>query len=384
RRVFQQLPGGDAEVRIEKRQPITLRIYRTAAAATVCLINESPWPVAVELPIDHAESVAWRDLGLPDDAGGSLEPGAAPWRTTIGPYGLAARRYDNRNVRVGALTTSLGAGPAAALAARISDVEGRMKGMDIERPYPQLQNANFELVGADQKMLGWQPLVGAAGSVAVDDAAAAAGSRSLRLRSDDALGVAAQSLRFPIPATGQLVVRAQVRTDQLAEAARLSVWVECAHPGGTVRQPKPLDGVRADGQWHKCEATFDDLPLASGDQMRVQLHLAGPGQAWVDAVEMFDLRFPDAQRNELVKRVFAARTALDEGRLVDCQRQLDGYWPRYLVENVPAGPAASPAAPSERPAASLAARPAEAPSAPPEGEGGLGDRVRRFVPRVWR
>ncbi|HMP05018.1 MAG TPA: hypothetical protein PJ982_01605, partial [Lacipirellulaceae bacterium] len=165
---------------------------------------------------------------------------------------------------------------------------------------------------------------------------------------------------------------------------RLYVWVEYDQPGGTVRQPKPLDGVRADGQWHKCEATFDDLPLASGDQMRVQLHLAGPGQAWVDAVEMFDLRFPDAQRNELVKRVFAARTALDEGRLVDCQRQLDGYWPRYLVENVPAGLTAEPVAPPERPAASLAARPAEAPSAPPEGEGGLGDRVRRFVPRVWR
>ena len=33
---------------------------------------------------------------------------------------------------------------------------------------------------------------------------------------------------------------------------------------------------------------------------------------------------------KLARQLYSARTFLDDGQLVDCQRLLDGYWPRYL------------------------------------------------------
>ena len=55
--------------------------------------------------------------------------------------------------------------------------------------------------------------------------------------------------------------------------------------GGRVVTPRPnlLTGWQSEG-WARCETTFDALPVTPGGQMRIQLHLVGKGEAWVDDV----------------------------------------------------------------------------------------------------
>jgi hypothetical protein len=369
-------------VRFDREQPVTLRVYREGEATTMCAINESPWPVSMELPVEVSEPTLWRELGAAVAAPSQQAPGSAAWAIVLPPYGIVARQYQSRTVRVGTLSLGPSVDAREALAMRIGEIEDRMRGLDVERSYPQLQNPDFELVGGDGLMLGWQPRVGRAGLAAIDHTAAAVGARALHLRSEDALGVAAQSNLFAIPATGQLTVRAKIRAMQLAAETAIHVWVEYDAGGAVQQKSLRIEGRRLNGDWTTCDVAFDDLPMASTGQMRVLFHLAGAGEAWIDGVELFDLRFADGQRMELVKRVYAAKTALDGGQLVDCQKLVDGYWPRYLIEYLPASPKSPTGPPLDRLPTEgplkMATRPeASAPAESGDQEStGLGGRLR--------
>ncbi|MCC6494146.1 MAG: hypothetical protein IT424_14125 [Pirellulales bacterium] len=380
-RAVRHLPPPSAEVRTDRRQPVTLRIYRDAEATSILLMNESPWPAKVKLPLENETATVWRELGGSDeepDAASPLEPGKQYWSATLPAYSLAARRYASTNLQVGTLALEVDEAARNDLVQRIAAVEQRLQNLDAERPYNQLQNPQFELTGENGRVPGWQPRVGAAGNVELqelrpDDIAAGSG-RALRLTSEDAVGVAIQSQLFPLPATGQLVVRARARTADMAPGARLYAWVDYQSGGLWRQRYVSLGGGGAIGSdWTECEFAIDDLPLGSAGQMRVQFHLAGAGQAWIDDVRLYDLRFPKSQREALAKRLYAAKTALEENQFMDCERLIDGYWPRRLVEYLP------PAGLASRPA-EAAAPPAVADKAPP----GLNGRLRGLVPRILR
>ncbi|HYO25934.1 MAG TPA: hypothetical protein VEQ85_13410, partial [Lacipirellulaceae bacterium] len=233
-----------------------------------------------------------------------------------------------------------------------------------------------EIVGEDGPMMGWLPRIGERGAVAIAKPPGSTGG-CLHLRSEDVLGVAAQSLLFPMPGTGQLAIRAKVRVRNMAPEARVYVWIECHAPEPLPLRYVPLEGELA-GDGVTCEVGFDDMRLASSGQMKVQFHLAGTGEAWIDEVELFDLRFANAHRKELGKRLYAARNALEQGWIVDCQRLVDSYWPRYLVEYLP---------PASGSRVSVATLPQSA--APPKPEPAsesprMTDRVRESLPRLWK
>jgi hypothetical protein len=158
------------------------------------------------------------------------------------------------------------------------------------------------------------------------------------------------------------------------------VWMECDSNVGLPQRYVALGEGPIGTEWTTHEVVFDDLPLASSAQMRVQFHLVGVGEAWVDDVELFDLRFSPALRDNLAKRVIGAKMALEEGQLVDCQRLIEGYWPRYLVANLPATPA-TPIAPEPpigptAPDVRIATKPDDAPATQESKAPGFGERVR--------
>jgi hypothetical protein len=77
----------------------------------------------------------------------------------------------------------------------------------------------------------------------------------------------------------------------------------------------------------------------------------------------------------LVKRVFAAKTALDEEQYTDCLRLLNEYWPQYLVEYVP---------PIVGAPAVLAKQPVSPASKATDDTTKSGGRFRHIIPRIWR
>ena len=102
----------------------------------------------------------------------------------------------------------------------------------------------------------------------------------------------------------------------------------------------------------------------------------GPGEVWVDDVQLFSLAFANPELVELSKLITLADVKLQNGQVGDCVRLLDGYWPRFLEENVPlpAGAASSEAS---------AAQPRKAEEKPPERSGWL-NRIKDLVPESLR
>ena len=84
---------------------------------------------------------------------------------------------------------------------------------------------------------------------------------------------------------------------------------------------------------------FDDLPLDGLSQMRVpRVDLMGAGEVWADDVQLFDLAFNESELRALYKLLTLADLNLQNGQVGDCLKLLDGYWPRFLMQNVPMVP----------------------------------------------
>ncbi|MCA9231098.1 MAG: hypothetical protein KDA57_10625 [Planctomycetales bacterium] len=381
-KTLQHLPAVETLDRSESVQPLVLRVYRSAETVTVLLINESPWPTRVQLPLSSAQPCTWQKLGshaseTPEEQSGTLAAADQDWHIDMKPFDLQAWAFATSELQVGQLKVSLDSSAEEDLRQRIDAVESRTGNLDIRRRYPQLQNPGFELETEGVAIVGWQPLLGSHGEAEVVSSDAHSGSRALRIHSEDEAGAAVQSSLFPMPETGQLMLSGLVRGVAVTPEARLHIILEDAENGRTYRQYAVLGGARAiDEAWSRFEFPVDEIPFATAGQMRVQFHLIGKAEVLLDDIELYDLQFDKLQRGALVKGVYAAKTALDEGQVIDCLHLVEQYWSRYLIEYVPA---------VEAKVLREAKQPARIEASEGEaGSQGIGDRFRGWVPKLWR
>ena len=376
-----ELPHPQFEVRTENQQPLTMRVYREPTATTVCFANVSPWPCTIEFTLQSEQLTTFKRLGLGNAvqavasspkvqlAAGELVAGETRWTIELSAFDLAAWKFDSKAMRFESPQVQLSQEANRQLSSRISDLEDRLGRLDMRRTYQGLKSPGFEQLPQNPIEQAWQVRLGRRGSV--DFAAEPrSGKRALRLVSEDAIGVAAESNPFELPNTGRVAVSGWYRLQAQQPNSRLYLSVEYNVPGGVRRLHEALPPTA--GEWTECELVLDELAAAANTQLRVQLHLTGQGEAAVDDLELFDLQFDTQTRIDLAKRVFAAKTALDKKQYVDCLRLVDGYLPRYLLANVP-----SESSPQT----------AEAPPGneqKPEGTPRLTERFRQWTPRLWR
>ena len=380
-RTVQRLPGEAAEVQTRHKQPLVLRVYRTDQATVVALINEARWPVQAEVKLTGSRRCEWQKLGTDGTDlnaqafAGTLAETEQAWQVELQPYDLQAWRFEDEKLRVGELKVLIADIAKQDLEQRIEEIESRAGNLNIERAFPQLQNPGFELKDGGQGIPGWQSRQGEVGTIGLDSMAPHSGTIALRLQSDDAIGVAVQSHSFPVPATGQLMVSLFLRVERLEENAQLQIAIQDQDQGRRYHQFAVLGKAQlSNKEWTSYEFELSDVPFGQDEKLRLQFHLTGGGEVLVDDVQLFDLRFDEARRRALVKRIYAARTALAQGQVVDCLRVVDDYWSRYLVEHVP---------PTETVTFEATKQPSVVKPLK-EKETGLGSRLRGWVPRMWR
>ena len=126
------------------------------------------------------------------------------------------------------------------------------------------------------------------------------------------------------------------------------------------------------GDWLRYSFPVDDLPGDGLQNLSIQLELITAGELWVDDVQIFDLHFSEAERYELSKKISSASVKLEAGQLGDCARLLEGYWPQFLVANVPL---------AELP---LAQKPrnTRVPVATPPKKPTVLDNIKSYLPRI--
>ena len=85
-------------------------------------------------------------------------------------------------------------------------------------------------------------------------------------------------------------------------------------------------------QWGRYVSQVDDLPLEGLTSLHVCFDLMGPGEVWIDNVQLYHLLFSRAKMVELSKLITLANVKLQGRQIGDCLQLLDGYWPQFLEE----------------------------------------------------
>jgi hypothetical protein len=147
---------------------------------------------------------------------------------------------------------------------------------------------------------------------------------------------------FPAPKTGRLALSVRLRLEhpQQQPSLRLAVegTVDGAHYSPFAFVGGGAGAVPIPGDWEASQfiLKIDDMPVRGLSELRVRFDMVGPGSVWIDDVQLFHLDFSTTERFELASRLLLPELQLvREGRWGDCQRELDGYWPRFLTANIP-------------------------------------------------
>ena len=250
-------------------------------------------------------------------------------------------------------------------------------------PLNLLDNPGFELPlpaeAASGGAVGWTVAAGADSGSALDAGEKKEGTQSLKFKS----GAATSTLRsnsFPTPQTGRLSISLWLRVGDRGEQPAIRLALEGRQDEGLYYRFATVGG-RAPGaaslstDWSQYIFQVDDLPTDELQDLRVRFDLTGTGEVWIDDIQLFDLAFSPNERVELTKIIGLADLKLKSGQLADCARLLDGYWPHFLVTNVPlteTSAAAAKAPAPRQPRVETARRP------------GMLDQMRGYLPKWWQ
>ena len=412
---FRQLPRdhfSDAEEN-HAGQPVLFRRASVDGKTYAYALNTTPFAASARVRLIASANCTIDDLGGSGRAGRLKSDGdGLSWVVELEPYDLAAVAFSEPDVKLLQPQASLPGHVAESIAQRIRQLGARAVALRNPPLMKVLENPGFQSKPSEADPVpGWtvskRPRVSITtdttqGHVAdlvegrgVDPAEGLKGAQSARIFSDGPIACLV-SQPFVAPGTGRITISVWLRTGDASRQPNLRLAVEgkptttmgtwcpgrdyyryavIGQPPGPSQEGKPIATT-----WGQYIVQFDDLPLDGLSQMRVRLDLMGGGEVWADDVQLFDLAFNESELRALYKLLTLADLNLQNGQIGDCMKLLNGYWPRFLMQNVPL-PQAAPAL-AARPAADpVPGSPASSDNKPAETQpSGWTDRVKEFLP----
>ncbi len=335
--VYRLLPGKPFETVGGEFQPVTIRTLIHERQTYVYLVNDSPWDVNVSTQLELPAEAKMEKLGDSRGIAAVTRNGnLGSWKISLRPYDLVAARFSSAPVRLRNPTISISDQVRHNLQRRIQDLARRVAALANPQPLGVLENPYFELAGQGDQIRGWLASVPSGASVSLDAQQKHGGAQSLKLVGDGQ-PVSIVSTPFAPPVTGRLAVEMWLRggTGGLP-SVRIALEGQLRDgkfdPYGIIPAVAPGN---AGAEWVRYSFPVDDVPSEGLANVSVRLDLLSAGEVWVDDVQIFDLPFNDGERLELSKLISLASVKLEAGQLADCSRLLDGYWPQFLLANVP-------------------------------------------------
>lgn len=359
-RVYRQLPAVPFETIPTGVQPLVLRVATHKDATYVYVVNDSAWPAEVQLNVHGPLNTTVEDLRA-----GAQEPGVSQGRLTVSlaPYDLVAYRLGAQNVTVDVAAAAVDEEAQVELAERIDELVARATALSNPEPIGVVENPGFEMAAPRDDIPGWQFSGGVGSQAKIDSGQSQGGRQSVRLSSSGQLALLV-SKPFPSPVTGRLAFSVWLRIDpsQPLPPLRLAVGGEQANGQDYYRFGR-IAGLNRfeDAGWQHIQFQVDDLPLADRGQLQIRFDLMGAGTVWIDDVEATTLHFSETEKTHLTRLITKAHLQLNDGRISDCSRVLEGYWPRFLEDHVPL-PEARVAEVAEEPVEPAAEAPGKEPA----------------------
>lgn len=345
--VFRQLPAQPFETVPSSKAPLELppvvvRRLSQDRRTYLYAVNNSPWLTSVTLTLDAPPGSDFRVLGSRVGSPPLPQEKTQVWTVALQPYDLVAAVVSAADVRVVDWQAEVHRDVATDLRAGIDDLRRRANQLREPRPLAVLGNPDFELEPQSEQLPGWDGSRAAGIGTRIVAGRGRNSSHALHLRSDSPVAWV-RSNAFPAPATGRLSLWVWLRIDDPSRQPPLQLAIEGRLDGQTYYRPARV-GAGDDRlgpapplttEWAPYLVRIDDLPTRGLTDLRVAIDLMGPGEVWIDDVQIFDLWFDKNERNELLKKIALANFYLGNGELAQCDQVLRGYWPEFLRRYVP-------------------------------------------------
>jgi hypothetical protein len=389
--VVRQLPAA-AEVTEHGAQPVFVRSYAEPSGTTLLVVNACPWQADAELMLEVAQPTTLEPLAAGKSDSPSALPsarqlgaGRQPWSLSLEPYAIEAVRIAAPGVKVMDVRAAVSEAGKAELTARLTELANR----DLTAPHvvEALSNPSFEPLSGASPLPGWQ-VSGEGATAELDASTPQEGKTCLYFHGGEQLA-ALESESFPIPPTGQLAMTVFARCQNVNAPTEMRIIFTTDQAGQEYRRSFVVGGQaggqRLEPQWRPYAILVDDLPLDVHSTMRVRFELTGPGEVWLDNIKLYDLLFPlkfypnaQAEIKQFFILIHAAQRAVEDGRIADSVRLLEGYWPRFITAYTP---------PVQPPIAVETTPQNETSAAPPTDEQqepapSISERIKRFLPLV--
>ncbi|MFN0019665.1 MAG: hypothetical protein ACKVP0_15515 [Pirellulaceae bacterium] len=395
--------------------PLVVRTLARGNKSFFYLVNDSPWPLKVELEMECPELFQLESYVA--DRAGKLKRQASRsiWSVDLQPFDLVGGELSSGKVKFATWRVTLSEPAEPALRDRIREARVRASALREPQPKEVLTNPSFEIAQKAGGISGWTHANGPGIAVNVDGAQGYKSDGSLHLVSTPIQNEAGKTVSpiiwvrsnpFPAPKTGRLSVLAWVRVDDPRKQPKLRLAVEGKLDGKPFYRRANI-GASEDGQavrpiqkeWSPYRFPLTDLSLDGLTDIQIGFDLMGEGDVYIDQVSVYDLWFADNERDELLKNIATADIQLSSGQIADCERFLDGYWSRFLQDHVPLSAPRIAAAPSASQPPSATPAPRRGPlvkraerdktEAPPDktevaeklDKPGMFDRVKGWLPK---
>jgi hypothetical protein len=355
-------------------QPVTIRYASHAGATYLYMANDAPFATVARVSLNCPSGCRLEELsGLRQVPPLEADADRSSWTVELEPYDLVAVRLLAPDVTVSGPRVSWSEDVQRELASQIVDLRSRVMALRKPPILDVVENPGFEQpTTSDGQIAGWSSRSEPGVVVGLDATRKRVGDNSAKLTSRGPTA-SLVSQPFDAPSTGRLTMSVWLSTADPSQSPPLQLVLEGYHKGQYFsRYAKPT--VAADWGSYAFVVRVDDLPLDGLSRLRIRFDLTGPGEVWIDDVQLSDLEFSKAENNALLKLILPANGKLKNRQVRDCIHLLEGYWPRFLMANVPL---------REAP---VTQRPPPSPRVPeePPAKPGILDRWKAFMPQRLR
>jgi hypothetical protein len=344
-------------------QPLVVRSLIQQGLTYVYVVNDSPWPLTAEVDIASLQTCQLIDLVSNKAYPLRRVEDRLTWDLELQPFDVVAGVLDTDQATIETWRVTVDRNSYAYLRQQVNELTARAGVLARSDRLNVLSNPSFE--AAPDRIPGWIHEQAAQISIGPTSAEHFDGNQSLRIFSDCEKPAWVRSDPFPPPATGRIAVMVRLKTRDPLKQPPLRLAIEGRRldgkpyyrPFNVVQNPR---NQLLTNDWGEKPFVMlvSDLPSQDLVDLRVGFDLMGPGEVWIDDVQVYDRWFPKNERDELMITSGLAARMLSMGQIGDCQRVLAGYWPQFLQEHVrlsetrmAALPAAAPTTEANAPAA---------------------------------
>ncbi|MHB8903035.1 MAG: family 10 glycosylhydrolase, partial [Thermoguttaceae bacterium] len=300
--LYRQLPAArfittSAQVTSE---PLTVRYLQQADATYVLVVNEAGFPVTASIRFRMPKGCRLEELtGMRQFAPLRADGDATCWDVRLDPYDAIGGWIPSRQVEITKASARWSPEIDRALEARVDELESRRVTLSRSREWGALENPGFEAEMPEPGQIpGWMFRRGSEANVQVDGAQARTGHASLRMVSQDQ-PTSVMSLPFKAPRTGRLTIKMWVRSSNSSAAGQpLQIGVLGVHRGRTYHCAAVVPAVGS--EWSQVGVDVPDVPDEGLHELQLHFQLTGPGEIWIDDVQLEDLAFRPQEQLALV------------------------------------------------------------------------------------